>query len=223
MKNFLTLNFFISIMALTSSSLTAQRTYFPQLRHYKHGAYLLPGSRTYIPYNKIFEESESDPIAYVQIYPGQTEKIVIAYNPGPSDDPNFEFYRQDGQDFTFLFSLDADEIYVPGNGYIYTRQDNVAKKYIYLRNGEAREIKQPFYYLGIKDRTLKPIKVYADRNFTKVLASLPRNYPVEILLGKNCEYGNFCDAYLIKTSFGLVGWIQNDGQSLNFFRGFMAD
>ena len=212
----------VSFILFLFLPLRAQRIYFPQLKPYKHGAYLLPGLDTHVPLTGRFEENEDDPIAYVNIYPGQTDKIILAFNPGPSDDPTFIFYKQEGNKITFLSFVEADEIYIPGNGYIYTKRDHIARKYRFYPDGRIEEIPQPFYYIGIKDRTRRPVQIYSDERLTRPVARLPKGYPVEILLGKNCV-GDYCEQYLVKTAFGLTGWLPNDGKSLGYFDFLMAD
>ena len=63
------------------------------------------------------------------------------------------------------------------------------------------EIRQPFYYVGLESVVTEDIKIYADIEQTNVIANLPIGSTVTVLINKG-------ECYLLKTPFGLVGWLK---------------
>lgn len=82
---------------------------------------------------------------------------------------------------------------------------NERRKYTY--NGKQFvEVKQPYLYVGLKT-TVKPLGseaaplvLYADKSQQTRVATLPVGTEIEVLLQESSEW------YLVRTSFGLVGW-----------------
>lgn len=119
----------------------------------------------------------------------------------------FTIYKKEDSKNEIAY-IEANQIYIPGNGLIYTinhmgTEYLVRKKFKLLDGDSLVEVKQPFNYVGIHSKTLRPIKIYEDKGMTHEIASLPKGYEVEVLLADEV-YENI--HYLVKTSFGLVGW-----------------
>lgn len=139
-----------------------------------------------------------------QVSPSKAYSVV--YSPGPSADPTFRFYKF-GSSEPAEFSVGALAVYIPSNGNVYTEGHtnntfNERKKFS-LKNGKFQEVEQAYYYVGLETKTLKPITLYASKNMTGKLASLPAGYGIEVVAH---EKGT--DLYLIKTDFGLLGWVK---------------
>jgi len=130
---------------------------------------------------------------------------TIAYSPGPSDDPLFIVFKDYTDSLKNIGVIGCDRLFIPGNNFIYSqsRTDQMFKKRrkFAISRGQLFEVTQPYYYVGISTKTNKPIQIYSDIDLTLPLASLPKGNEVEILLNKD-------DKYLVKTPFGLVGWIK---------------
>ena len=62
--------------------------------------------------------------------------------------------------------------------------------------------------MGLTSTTLKPVKLYDKIDGGNVVASLPANYEVEVLVAESAQYGSAW--YLVRTSFGLTGWARLD-------------
>jgi hypothetical protein len=77
---------------------------------------------------------------------------------------------------------------------------NTRKKFV-LHNGTIEEVHQPFYYVGLKTKVKKAITIFDDPLYEKPIAQLPEGAQVEVLLNKENDY-------LVKTPFGLVGWLK---------------
>jgi|GEM_PF-3312998 len=105
-----------------------------------------------------------------------------------------------------ISDLSAENLVIPGNGTLYTSGHtgnfNVRRKYE-LSNNKIVEVEQPYYYVGLKSRTLNTINIYQTKDCKKVIATLPKDYEIEILL---TEESFTPSLYLVRTSFGLVGW-----------------
>jgi hypothetical protein len=102
-----------------------------------------------------------------------------------------------------LFALN---LVIPGNGMLYTSGHmgnfDVRRKYEFSNNTIV-EVEQPYYYVGLKSRTLNAINIYQTKDCKKIIATLPKDYEIEILLTENPFMP---EIYLVRTSFGLTGW-----------------
>lgn len=129
--------------------------------------------------------------------------IVYGYCPEP------EFYFYDVNDLSKSYgAVGGLNLYIPGNGNLYVSGHvnsnfNNKRKFKFEEN-KITEVKQPLYYVGLETKTLKPLTLYKTKDMKDVVANLPENYNVQVLLAES-SYGNE-SYYLIKTEFGLVGW-----------------
>lgn len=144
---------------------------------------------------------------------GSDEKFIFAFTSGPSDDFAFDIYRDNAMR-TRIMSLGGHTMYIPGNGYIYVEGHtnnvyNHRKKYHYEDNWFV-EVRQAFYYVGLKTYITAPMKLYADTTYTEVVASLIENQPVEVLIANFDEHGWNKRDFLLRTPFGLTGWVRID-------------
>ncbi len=134
-----------------------------------------------------------------------SRKYAIVY--GFCPEPEFHLYS--ASDLSkFYGAVGGVNMYIPGNGSLYVSghlNSNFDRKVkLKFENNELKEVKQPLYYVGLKTKTLKPITLYQTKEFKNVVANLPENYRVEVLLAETGYRHE--DYYLIKTDFGLVGW-----------------
>ena len=134
------------------------------------------------------------------------DEYAIMFSSGPSDDPTFLIYKADTpkEPIADIYAL---ELYIPGTGFIYSAGHtnnlfNTRKKFK-LSGNKITEVKQPFYYVGKESKTLKAVKLYDSESMSNVVAQLPADYSVEVLINK-AGTNNF----LIKTDFGLTGWVE---------------
>lgn len=134
-------------------------------------------------------------------------EFYIVFSENPSGDPHFMFFR-DGEYVNFDISIPGFSLYIPGDGTIYVsghinNDFDTRKKYIFKDN-KIVEVEQPFYYVGIKSKTLQKVKLYDSPDLTRIIAVLEPNSPVQILLNRKDTH-----LYLISTEFGITGWIDN--------------
>jgi hypothetical protein len=120
--------------------------------------------------------------------------------------PDTEFYIYEDGNKEPIDKLYALNLVVTGNGVIYTSGHmgnfNVRRKFEFS-NGKFVEVEQPYYYVGLKSKTLNTVNIYQTKECKKLIATLPKNYEIEILLTDSPFTPNL---YLVRTSFGLVGW-----------------
>jgi len=165
-----------------------------------------------ILYNKnvstvLLKENESDGETTItaletKLSTKDNKTYVVEFSPGLSFDPTFSIYEKSNK-ANALFSATCLELILPGNGNIYIsghidNMFNERRKFV-LDHGSIREVKQPFLYVGTKDKTRADIYLYSSKDQKEVVAKLPRGTPIEVLL-------NDGDFYLIKSPFGLLGW-----------------
>ncbi len=134
------------------------------------------------------------------------DEYIVIFSAGPSGDPSFEFYnsKEKGKP---NFVINGLNLYIPGNGFIYisghTNNMFDTRKKFQIVNNVFSEVEQPFYYVGISTKTLKPLTLYSDKQLKSIVAQLPKNYDIEVLI---FEKEN--SIFLIRTEFGLVGWVK---------------
>ena len=135
------------------------------------------------------------------------KKYAISYAACPN--PKFVIYDSENPD-KIIGSINADKMFITGSGAIYCSGGegtfDARKKYTII-NEKLVETKQPFYYVGLKTKTLRPIKLYETTDLKNKVASLPVDYPVEILLSTKA-FNSTKGLYLVKTKFGLIGWAE---------------
>jgi len=139
-----------------------------------------------------------------RLVPSLPDSFLIEYNEGPSGDPGFVVYRIEKDSLVQICGINGLNLVVPGNGFLYVdgHTDNMfdcRRKYLILRDS-VKEIPQPFYYVGLDSKTKQEIRLYVDPTGTQLVATMPKGSAVQVVLSKG-------DDYLIKTDFGLLGWI----------------
>lgn len=175
------------------------------------------GDGVFVHYNPEFTEvideeiKEGDPLFFMpggnqlvmktKISKADKQKHTVVFTMGPSADPAFIFYKGDKE----IGRIAGLELYVPGNGSIYVsgHTNNMydqRKKFI-VQNGQIKEAHQPYYYVGLSTTTTKPIKLYHNKSYKRELASLPKGAEIEVLINEGHDY-------LVRTSFGLTGWVK---------------
>jgi hypothetical protein len=82
------------------------------------------------------------------------------------------------------------------------------------------EVKQPYNYVGLKGKALRDFVLYKDKQGDEFVAQIPKGYDVEILLAE-AETKDFAIDYnfLVKTDFGLVGWLRLDSPTEQVIEG----
>ncbi len=142
-------------------------------------------------------------------------KYRFKFDDGPSCDPEFTIWKSEGgADDGYVGSVSGEHLIVPGNGFLYvirsTNRSFEGREKWAIEDGELKEVKQPFYYVGIQTPTLKALELHADTKAqSAVIARVPEGEMVMVVLEQPSESG--AAQYLVRTRFGLVGWITDTG------------
>lgn len=144
---------------------------------------------------------------------GKAERYRVVYDDGPSCDPTFTVYREGASEP--LGSFGGEHLIVPGNGFLYViRRSNRSfegREKWEIRNGALVEVAQPLRYVGVESRTLKPIALrQSQADGATVLAQVPAGERVTIVVHQE-DSDSGRDWYLVRTRFGLLGWISDSG------------
>jgi hypothetical protein len=141
------------------------------------------------------------------------DSVYIIYSAGLSDDPSFGIYTKDDKVIGRFTCL---EFYINASGTIYTagHTNNMynRRRKFQIQEDTAVEIKQPYNYVGLKGKALKELTLYKDKTGNDIVAQLPKGYEIEILLADASTKDFEMDVnFLVKTDFGLVGWLRLEG------------
>jgi hypothetical protein len=137
------------------------------------------------------------------------DSLHIIFDMGASDDPNFLIYTKDKKR---LFQIYCLQLCINANGTIYTagHTNNMynCKRKFQLQKDKIVEVKQPFNYVGVKGITKKAIVLYQDKVGSDIVANVSQNSEIEILLAPAADNDQLDKLFLVKTKFGLVGWLR---------------
>ncbi len=205
----------VSVMKLVLKVLLLIGCSVVEAQSFDHLAIVNPTPDIVIRYNpaisKIINQSIDDEMIVIKVLETAIagsvgERYTVVFDEGPSDDPGFIINRllPDGRQQEAGY-LGGFELVIPGNGYVYVSGHtntmfNTRRKYT-LKKGSLREVAQPYYYVGLDTVTTQTISLYSDTGYKTKVAGLPAGYKVEVLI-------NSGEDYLIKTPFGLTGWLK---------------
>ena len=71
-------------------------------------------------------------------------------------------------------------------------------------------MKQPFYWVGLESKAKKDLVLYSGKDGKETVARLPKGSALTVVMTEGGEGESW---YLIKTPFGLVGWLKVEGGS----------
>ena len=142
--------------------------------------------------------------------PGMKDSLTVVFESGMSDDPEFSIF---GKGQKLIGHVSCLDMYINASGEIYTagHANNMfnRRRKFQIQKDTLLEVKQPYYYVGLKGQLQKDITLYRDKTGPDVVAQLPKGYEVEVLLAesttKDYEIDNL---FLVRTDFGLVGWLR---------------
>ncbi len=128
---------------------------------------------------------------------------LVDFSLGPSMDPHFIVHRVDEDSTIFVGKLFCVNLFIPGDGAIYTaghinNMFDIRRRFT-VENDHLIQTPQPFYDVGLKTVTTGSLVLFSDQQRETVLDTLPPETPITVLLNKG-------DLYLIRTPFGLTGW-----------------
>jgi len=155
---------------------------------------------------------ESDDIVLLQtrLSEKDPQTFYILYTEGPSADPSFYFVKSSAPSEIWA-DLPGTALALPGNGSVYVANRfnetfTRRTKYTYSASG-LTQVSQPYFYVGLKTRTLTPLTLYAKPNEAQIVAQLPKGSEIEVLLTDGGHDKKNRTSFLAATPFGLVGWV----------------
>jgi hypothetical protein len=141
---------------------------------------------------------------------GVADSLTIWFSPGPSEDPTFMVVNAKGKELGSIF---AKSFYILPDGSMYSAGHtntmfDKRRKFL-VEQDTLREVAQPFYAVNIKGELMKEVVLYASAEGDEITARLPQGAYVEIVLAAPAkdEYAMELN-YLVKTSFGQIGWMR---------------
>ena len=160
---------------------------------------------------KVFDEEGPAHTELCQLAIG-SKTVVVEFSNGPSDDP--AFLLRVGEESLLL---PGTSLYAPGGASIYvsgwTNSFHPQRRKFTFDGRRFVEVVQPFEYVGIKSRVTHigeeggstTVTLFADKEKKGKVAVLPEGSEIEVLLADRDDW------YLVRTSFGLVGWYSTHG------------
>lgn len=142
-------------------------------------------------------------VAKLRLSTRSADTLLIDYGSGPSCDPGFIIYRIEKggpRQLGYAFGL---ELEAPGDGRFYVRGHTDTwfdkRRAFTVEGGNLREVRQPFYYVGLETKTLKQITIFGGEGFSDEMWFLPAGTPVTVIL-------NDGDNFLLKADHDVLGW-----------------
>ncbi len=141
------------------------------------------------------------------------DSLSIIYSEGMSADPGFVIMTKTDK---IIGRFSCTGFYINSSGTIYTsgHVNNMydRRRKFQIQPDTVTEVKQPYNYVGLKGKALKDFVLYRDKDGDEIVAQIPKGYDVEILLAESATKDFEMDLkFLVKTDFGLVGWLRLEG------------
>ncbi len=143
-------------------------------------------------------------VAKLRLSARSADTLVVDYTEGGSCDPGFiisliEKHGPRRLDWP-IHGLDFE---APGDGFFYVRGHtdswfDMRRKFA-VDGGTLREVKQPFYYVGLETKTLRQIPVYGTQGCGEYIGRIEEGAPVTVILSDGATF-------LLKTDRDILVW-----------------
>lgn len=149
------------------------------------------------------------------------DSLNIIYSQGMSADPEFIIASKSDR---IIGRFSCIEFYINSLGAIYTsgHVNNMfdKRKKFQVQADTVLEVGQPYSFVGLKGKALRDATLYKDKTGDAIVAQVPKGYEIEILLTEfsTKDYDTNL-IFLVKTEFGLVGWLRLEGFSDRVIQG----
>jgi hypothetical protein len=143
-------------------------------------------------------------VAKLRLSPKSTDTLIVDYSEGASADPCFIIHRiEECGPRRLAPGIDGLEFEAPGDGFFYVRGHvnswfDVRRKFAVV-DGNLREVRQPYYYIGLETRTIDQIKLYSRESCIELIGYIPKGAPVTVVLSDGWDF-------LLKTDHDVLGW-----------------
>jgi len=143
-------------------------------------------------------------VAELRLSPRSKDVLLIEYSEGASADPMFIIYRiEDAGPRQLGNAIMGLELEAPGDGCFYVRGHTNSwfdkRRKFTSEGGYLREVRQPFYYVGLETKTLAQIAIHGNQGGSEFTQLIPKETPVTVVL-------NDGDSFLLKVDHDVLGW-----------------
>jgi hypothetical protein len=153
---------------------------------------------------------EANDVVLLETVLSGSDRYNVVFSEGPSADPMFYFIKVGATSDLPWATIAGNTVAIPHNGALYaaSRFNNhftKRQKFAYQPGG-LQEVRQPYFLVGLRTRTLEAITLYASPNEKSVVAQLPAGTEIGVVLTDDREDSDSRTCFLIRTPFGLLGW-----------------
>lgn len=143
-------------------------------------------------------------VAKLRLSARSGDTLIVDYTEGGSCDPAFIVSRVEKCGPRRLdWAITGLDFEAPGDGFFYVRGHtnswfDMRRKFA-VEGGNLREVKQPFYYVGLETKTLRQIPVYGTQGGGEYIGRIEEGAPVTVILSDGA-------AFLLKTDHDILAW-----------------
>jgi hypothetical protein len=143
-------------------------------------------------------------VAKLRLSARSSDTLIVDYAEGMSCDPGFTISLIEKCGPRRLdWPIDGLELEAPGDGFFYVRGHANAwfdmRRKFTVEGGVLREVKQPFYYVGLETKTLRQIPVFSTQGCSEYIGRIEEGAPVTVILSDG-------RTFLLKTDHDILVW-----------------
>jgi hypothetical protein len=143
-------------------------------------------------------------VAKLRLSARSGDTLIVDYTEGPSCDPAFIISRVEKCGQRRLdWAIDGLDFEAPGDGFFYIRGHtdswfDMRRKFT-VEGGNLREVKQPFYYVGLETKTLRQVPIFSTQGCGEYIGVIEEGVPVTVILSDG-------RTFLLKIDHDVLGW-----------------
>ena len=143
-------------------------------------------------------------VAKLRLSARSADTLVVDYTEGGSCDPSFIISLIEKHGPRRLdWAINGLDFEAPGDGFFYVRGHtdswfDMRRKFA-VEGGNLREVKQPFYFVGLETKTLRQIPVFGTQGGGEYIGRIEEGAPVTVILSDGA-------AFLLKTDHDILVW-----------------
>jgi len=143
-------------------------------------------------------------VAKLRLSARSGDTLIVDYTEGGSSDPGFivSLIEKCGPR-RLEWSINGLDFEAPGDGFFYIRGHtnswfDMRRKFT-VEGGNLREVKQPFYYVGLETKTLRQIPIFSTQGCSEYIGRIEEGAPVTVILSDGATF-------LLKTDHDILVW-----------------
>lgn len=143
-------------------------------------------------------------VAKLRLSARSGDTLIVDYTEGGSCDPAFIISRVEKCGPRQLdWAITGLDFEAPGDGFFYIRGHtdswfDMRRKFT-VEGGNLREVKQPFYYVGLETKTLRQIPVFSTQGCSEYIGRIEEGASVTVILSDGATF-------LLKTDHDILVW-----------------